>query len=49
MTVIGAVLLAAVLLVVRGRLMKLAFRRGGKAVSAQGGEETFNQRGCSAK
>lgn len=49
MTVIGAVLLVTALLAVRGRLMKLAFRRGGKDISSQSGEDTINQRGCSVK
>lgn len=49
MAVIGVILLAAALLAVRGRLIRLALHRGGEDPSGQSGEDTCDQHGCSAK
>lgn len=49
MAEIGVVLLVIVLLAVRGRLMKLAFRHGGTAASAGSGEDAPAERRRSAR
>lgn len=45
MAVMGVILLVAALLVVRGRLMKLVFHRGGADLPPQGGEDAPSRQG----